>query len=74
MSQRSHVETAKLIKLADYLDATQGKDLQTLGGVYGLMDYIEGMGKYNAGYFDQVRGQIDMEHGLHPTPIPINIP
>jgi hypothetical protein len=74
LTLRRHVPTAELKKLADYLDATQGRDLQSIAGAYGMMEYIEALGPHCAGYFDGVRGQLDMEEGLRPTPTPIRIP
>lgn len=70
----TYVQPIQVKKLADYLDATQGKDLQTIEGVYGIMDYIESMHPHCAGYFGAVRLQIENEFGLKPTPKPVRVP
>jgi len=73
---RKYVETDKVRQLADYLDATQGRDLESLGGAFGLMDYIETMTPYAKDYsgFADVRSQTELAYGLKPVPVPVRLP
>ncbi|MDQ5980623.1 MAG: hypothetical protein QG602_3600 [Verrucomicrobiota bacterium] len=66
--------TAEVRRLADYLDTTQGRDLQSLEGAYGLMKYIEGMTPRAVGYFDPMQYQVELDTGLKPTPGLIRVP
>ena len=68
------VTTAQVRRLADYLDATQGRDLQSLEGAYGLMEYIESMTPSAAGYFGPMQYQVELDTGLKPKPNPIRVP
>jgi len=56
--------------LADYLDATGGRELKSLEGAFGLMGYIEDITPRAKDYsgFVIARSQLEMEFGLKPKP------
>jgi hypothetical protein len=74
LRHREEIPTERVRELADYLDGTQGRDLRSLAGTYGLMTHIETLAPRCAGQLRYVIDQVESDTGLRPAPTPIVIP